>query len=163
MYIAALEAGMGDNTHVHGTFDMAQWQVLQFDEHFGAQPEATMCADLFHTMDYARFIAEGLPIGSGEVEGRIRHILRRCLDVPGDWREENLILLTALLTIRHSGRWDDFWDWQDRRDKKRFQRRLLREGLNRFRGPRKPRLVTEGTEKLDLDGLSPLFQCGDMA
>jgi len=68
----------------------------------------------------------------------------------------------ALLTIRHSGR-DDFWDWQDRRDKKRFQRRRLREGLNRFRGPRKQGLVTEGTEKLDLDGLSPLFQGGDMA
>src|SRR5690606_35946236 len=30
MYCAALEAGMGGNTHVHGTFDMAQWQVLQF-------------------------------------------------------------------------------------------------------------------------------------
>jgi len=43
---------MGDNTHVHGTFDMAQWQALQFDEQFGAQPEATMCADFFHTMEY---------------------------------------------------------------------------------------------------------------
>ena len=236
MYVAALEAGMGDNTHMHGTFDMAQWQALQFDEQFGMQPRATICADFFHTleyvagaskalqpdadkvkswiamqarrlkeggreailvdlrahsckghacpkndkdecvvtaanryltrngqhMDYPRFIAEGLPIGSGEVEGRIRHIVRRRLDVPGDWREENLVLLTALLTIRHSGRWDDFWDWQDRRDKKRFQRRLLREGLNRFRGPRQPRLVTEGTEKLDLDGLSPMFQARDM-
>lgn len=70
------------------------------------------------------------------------------------------MLLTALHTIRHSGWWDDFWAWQDRRDKKRFERRLLGEGLNRFRGPRKPRLVTEGTESLDLDGLSPMFQAG---
>ena len=61
------------------------------------------------TDDYPTFIAEGLPIGSGEVEGRIRHIVRRRLDVPGDWREENLVLLTALLTIRHSGWWNDFW------------------------------------------------------
>ena len=237
MYIAALEAGLGDNTHVHCTCDMAQWQPLQFDEQFGAQPKATLCADFFHTleyvagaakaiqpdtnktkswiamqarrlkdgdreailadlrshrctgracpttdkdecvvkaahryltrngrhMDYPSFIAEGLPIGSGEVEGRIRHIVRRRLDVPGDWREDNLALLTALLTIRHSGWWDDFWAWQDRRDKKRFERRLLGEGLNRFRGPRKPRLVTEGTESLDLDGLSPVFQAGCMA
>ena len=115
------------------------------------------------TAHYPRFIAEGLPIGSGEVEGRIRHIVRRRLDVPGDWREHNLVLLTALLTIRHSGWWDDFWKWQDERDKKRFQRRLLGEGLNRFRGPRKPRLVTNGTESLELDGLSPMFQGADMA
>ena len=105
----------------------------------------------------------GLPIGSGEVEGRIRHIVRRRLDVPGDWREKNLVLLTALLTIRHSGWWDDFWRWQDQRDMKRFQRRLQGEGLNRFRGPRKPRLVTHGTESLDLDGLSAMFEGGAQA
>ena len=32
-------------------------------------------------MDYARFVAEGLPIGSGEAEGAIRHWIRRRLDV----------------------------------------------------------------------------------
>ena len=171
MYSAALEAGLGDNTHVHCTCDMAQWQVLQFEEQFSEQPEHTLCADFYHAieyvaaaakallpeadkvpawiaiqarrlkqsdrqsiladlrrhacedgpcprndqgectvaaairyltrngkhMDYQRFIADGLPIGSGEVEGRIRHIVRRRLDVPGDWREPNLALLTALL------------------------------------------------------------------
>jgi len=234
MYVAALEAGMGDNTHVHCTCDMAQWKALQFDEQFGAQKEATLCADFYHTleyfaaagkalqpdsdrlkswvalqarrlkeghreailvdlrthrcgerscpktdkdecvvpaairyltrnghhMDYPRFIAEGLPIGCGEVEGRIRHIVRRRLDVPGDWREDNLVLLTALLTIRHSGWWDDFWRWQDVRDKEQFQRRLLGIGLNRYRGPREPRLVACGTESLELDGLSPMFEVG---
>jgi len=42
-----------------------------------------------------------------------------------DRREPNRVLLTALLTIRHSGWWDDFWSWQDERDEKRFQRRRL--------------------------------------
>lgn len=237
MYLAALEAGMGDDTHVHGTMDMAQWQALQFDEQFGAQSKATLCADFYHTleyiagaakafrpegeerkswiamqarrlkeedrksiladlrkhtcergacpktdkeecavvaanrylmrngkyMSYQSFIAEGLPIGSGEVEGRMRHIVRRRLDVSGDWREEHLPLFTALLTIRHSGWWDDFWDWLDEQDKKRFQRRLLGERRNRFRGPRKPRPVTDGFETLDLDGISPMFQGGALA
>ncbi len=237
MYCAALEAGMGDNTAVHGTFDMARWQVLQFEEQFGAQPKHSVCADFFHAveyiaaaakgcqldpeqvspwiamqarrlkegerpsiladlrkhkceagachktdkdecavvaakryltrngehMDYPRFIAEGLPIGSGEVEGRIRHIVRRRLDVPGDWREDNLALITALITIRQSGWWDDFWEWRDERDKKRFRLRLQGEGLNRFRGPSKPRLVTEGSEALDLDDLSPMFVGAAMA
>lgn len=234
MFVAALEAGMGDNTHVHCTCDMAQWQVLQFDEQFGVQKKASLCADFYHTleyvaaagkaiqpdpdkmkswvamqarrlkegareaiiadlrvhrctgrscpkndkdecvvtaatryltrngqhMDYPRFIAEGLPIGSGEVEGRVRHIVRRRLDVPGDWREDNLALLTALLTIRHSGWWEDFWKWQDERDKKRLQLRLRGVALNRYRGPREPRLVTQGTESLELDGLSPMFEVG---
>lgn len=64
MYCAALEAGMGDDTHVHG--------------------------------------------------------MRRRLDIPGDWREGNLALITALITIRESGWWDDFWQWRDERDRKRF-------------------------------------------
>jgi hypothetical protein len=154
MYIAALEAGMGDETHVHGTCDMAQWQPIQFDDMFGAQPKSTLCADFYHTLEYisdaakalqpegdtrkswitmqARrlkgeerpsiladlrkhtcergacpktdkdecavvaatryltrngkymayrsFIAEGLPIGSGEVEGRVRHVVRARLE-----------------------------------------------------------------------------------
>jgi len=114
-------------------------------------------------MDYKRFIAEGLPIGSGEVEGRIRQPRAQAARRPGDWREHDLALLTALLTFRNSGWWDEFWDWQDERDEKRLQRRLLGEGLNRFRGPRKPRLVSHGTERLELDGLSPTFQGAEMA
>ena len=40
-------------------------------------------------MDYARFVAEGLPIGSGEAEGAIRHWIRRRLDVPVYWFSVN--------------------------------------------------------------------------
>ena len=212
MYCAALEAGLGDATHIHGTFDMARWQHLQFEEQFSAQPEHSICADFFHTieyiaaaakgcepdtgklpqwideqkrrlregkrtdilealgrhdcsqgncpqtdrsecavvaarrylirngqyMDYPRFRAQGLPIGSGEVEGRIRHIVRRRLDIPGDWREDNLKLITALITIRESGWWDDFWEWRDQRDRQRFRDRLRGVGLNRFRGTKPP-------------------------
>ncbi len=227
--------------HIHAytssVWPWARWQVLQFDEQFGAQPKRSVCADFFHAveyiagaakacqpdpervsswiamqarrlkegqrpsiladlrkhdckerrcrqtdkdecavvvarryltlngkhMDYPRFIAEGLPIGSGEVEGRIRHIVRRRLDVPGDWREDNLALINALTTIRESGWWDDFWEWRDERDKKRFERRLRGVGLNRFRGPRRPRIVEGGSEHLDLDDLSPMFEGAAMA
>ena len=83
--------------------------------------------------------------------------------MPGDWCEANLALLAALFTIRDSGWWDEFWDWRDARDKKCFQLRLLGEGLNRFRGPRKPHIVNEGTETLELDGLSPMFQGAALA
>lgn len=83
--------------------------------------------------------------------------------LPGDWREDHLALLTALITSRQSGWWDDFWAWRDERDSRRFRLRLRGEGLNRFRGPRKPRLVTEGSESLELDDLSPMFKGASMA
>lgn len=62
--------------------------------------------------------------------------------------------------LRHSGLWDEFWQWQDERDKRRFQRRLVGAGLNRHRGPPESRLVTRGTESLELDGLSAMFEVG---
>jgi hypothetical protein len=208
LYHVALEAGAGDNTHIHCTCDMASWHRNQFDEQFSAQAARSLCADFFHAfeyvsdagrclqldseqrkqwlaiqatrliqgersailealsshtctddlcthndrgecavraarrylkkfgehMDYPRFREEGLPIGSGAVEGRIRHIVRRRLDVPGDWREENLHPLLALISIRESGLWDTFWQWHDKRDIVRFRERLQGQGLNKFRG-----------------------------
>lgn len=227
LYHVTLEAGMGDNTHVHCTCDMASWHRNQFDEQFSAQPSRSLCADFYHTleyvsdagrclvsdskereqwlaiqatrlkqgdrgaildalgshrctdggcfhtdggecavraarrylkkfgelMDYPSFLDEGLPIGSGAVEGRIRHIVRRRLDVPGDWREENLPPLLALMSIRESGLWDAFWEWKDERDKARFRQRLRGEGLNKFRGRLKasPPEYWHTTERVDLD------------
>jgi hypothetical protein len=208
MYAAALSAGLGDNTRVHGVFDMGTWIRTQFHEQF-PKDKHSACADIFHVdeylagaaqtlfprdenlrkdwlssmhlwlkesqseqvlqqlhahscrsgcpkddhgdcrvlvaqrylehfqpyMDYARFLAEGLPIGSGEAEGGIRHLVRRRLDVPGAWREENVGLLCALLSIKASGWWEDFWRWLDEQDQLRF--RLRRAGTlqpTTFRG-----------------------------
>jgi hypothetical protein len=237
LYHVALEAGAGDNTHIHCTCDMAPWHRNQFDEQFSAQASRSLCADFFHAleyvsdagrslvsdpkkreqwlaiqatrlkkgergailealsshhctagrclqndhgecavraarrylkkfgeyMDYPRFLDEELPIGSGAVEGRIRHIVRRRLDVPGDWREENLHPLLALVSIRESGLWDAFWEWIDDRDKDRFRQRLRGKCLNKFRGrlPSPPVEYSNATERLDLDApFDPHFELG---
>ena len=233
LYHVALEAGAGDDTHVHLTCDMAAWHRNQFEEQFSAQTNRSMCADFYHTleyiagagraiehadeaasrtslavqarrlkqgdrttivaqwkdhrcstgncpktdrgecavraarrylrrhgehMDYPRFIEQGLPIGSGAVEGRIRHLVRRRLDVPGDWREQNLHPMLALISLRESGLWDEFWQWRDRRDRQRFSDRLKGVGLNEFRGRLdSPTMTGSATERLDLDDLSPCF------
>jgi len=209
MFAAAVETGLGDNTLVHGVFDMGTWIRTQFLEQFSAYPHS-MCADFFHTteyvsdagrafhpqgderkawlgvqahslkagdrqaildalrkhtcaddgvgcpktdrgecavvvgrryltrfgefMTYPEFLADGLPIGSGAAEGGIRHLVRRRLDVPGDWREENVALVAALVSVRESGWWDDFWRWRDTKDRARFRNRMLGIGRNRFRG-----------------------------
>ena len=87
--------------------------------------------------DYPQFVANDLPIGSGEAESGIRHIIKRRMSVAGAWTERNASLLLALLTIRHSGWWDDFWQWRDRRDLRAWQDR--REGKTKaiFRGKRR--------------------------
>lgn len=219
MYAAALLAGLGDNTRVHGVFDMGTWIRNQFQAQF---PDAqhSACCDIFHVdeylgeaakalfprdeqkrkdwlgvlhqwlkqsqsdqvlqqllahqcragcpkddkgdcqvqvalryvdrfqpyMDYARFVAENLPIGSGEAEGGIRHWIRRRLDIPGAWREDHVDMLCALLTIKASGWWDDFWRWLDEQDQQRFRLRLAGElKATAFRGvPRDCRPSAEG-------------------
>jgi hypothetical protein len=213
MYAAAVLAGLGDNTRLHGVFDMGTWIRTQFDEQFFKQ-RRSICCDIYHVdeylgdaahallprdegqrkdwlatvhqwlkhsdgdlviqqllahvcrpgcpkddrgdcnvqvalrylcrfsdyMDYARFIAEGLPIGSGEAEGAIRHWVRRRLDVPGAWTEDHLKDMCALLTLKASGWWEDFWRWRDKKDVDNFH--LRREGKLKatvFRGtPRTP-------------------------
>ena len=197
MYTAALCAGLGDDTRVHGVFDMGTWIRTQFQEQF---PEAqhSACCDIYHVdeylgaaaealfprdeelrknwfssmhqwlkdsqseqvaqqlvahqcrpgcpkddqgdcralvalryllrfgpfMDYARFLADELSIGSGEAEGGIRHLVRRRLDVPGAWKEEHVGQMCALLSIKTSGWWDAFWRWYDEQDQARFRLRL---------------------------------------
>lgn len=232
LYHVALEAGAGDDTHVHLTCDMAPWHRNQFEEQFSAQPNRSLCADFYHTleyiaaagrvvnddetssrrwlaiqarrlksgdrdaiiaefkdhscaagacpsndhgecavraarrylrrfgeyMDYPRFIEQGMAIGSGAVEGRIRHLVRRRLDVPGDWKEDNLHPMLALISVRESGLWDEFWEWCEQRDRVRFRDRLKGIGLNRFRGRLpQPQATGSATERCDFDNLSPCF------
>lgn len=87
--------------------------------------------------DYQQLIARDLPIGSGEAESGIRHIIKRRMAVAGAWEENNAPLMLALLTIRASGWWDDFWRWRTRRDRQAWQDR--REGKIKvvFRGKRR--------------------------
>ena len=227
LYCAALEAGAGDNTHIHLTCDMASWHRKQFEEQFSAQESRSLCADFFHAleyisdagrcfplsaderrqwlavqasrlkngerdaiveafaghsctptsrcvttdrdecavraarrylkkfgqyMDYPHFRDEGLPIGSGAVEGRIRHLVRRRLDIPGDWREANLHPVLALISIRESGLWETFWEWLDKRDVRRFYGRLRGEGLTKFRGKlSRPPKLGQATERTGID------------
>jgi hypothetical protein len=235
LYHVTLEAGAGDNTHVHLTCDMAAWHRNQFEEQFSAQPNRSLCADFYHAleyvseagrclhlpadarqqwlavqatrlaegersaivealashsctddsacvhtdrgecavraarrylkkfgeyMDYPRFREEGLPIGSGAVEGRIRHLVRRRLDIPGDWREENLHPLLALISVRESGLWNTFWQWHDKHDTRRFYGRLRGQGLNTFRGklPEPPPQLGQAVERTAIDEPINLYQ-----
>jgi hypothetical protein len=87
--------------------------------------------------DYVEFMIANLPVGSGEAESGIRHIIKRRMAVAGAWTEENAVLLLALLTIRASGWWDAFWQWRCDRDRAAWRERQTTQAKVVFRGHRR--------------------------
>lgn len=64
-----------------------------------------------HRMDYARFRAEGRPIGSGTMESGCKNVMGWRMKRGGArWSEEGVNRMTALLGEIHSGRWDEAWE-----------------------------------------------------
>ena len=90
----------------------------------------------------------GLERFVGAVLVGIRHIIKKRLDVAGAWTEDNGKRMLALISVRASGLWEDFWRWRDRRDVAAWHRRQRGEARSRFRGrPRAwPREVTTATQ-----------------
>lgn len=86
---------------------------------------------------YVEFMIANLPVGSGEAESGIRHVIKRRMAVAGAWTEENAGLLLALLTIRASGWWDGFWQWRGDRDRAAWQVRQTAGARAVFRGRRR--------------------------
>lgn len=95
-------------------------------------------------LEYPPILERNLPVGSGEAESGIRHLIKKRLDVAGAWTEQNAKRMLALISLRASGLWEDFWEWRDERDKKEWHRRQRGECASRFRGrprtaPSRPR------------------------
>lgn len=61
-------------------------------------------------LDYAGALAQGLPIGSGEIESSHRHVIQARLKRPGAWwRAENAEKMLALRVQRANQEWDAYW------------------------------------------------------
>lgn len=76
-------------------------KIRQVQEYFAAHA---------HQMDYARFRAEGRPIGSGTVESGARNVVKwRMARGGARWAEARVNPLLALLGEYHSGRYDEAW------------------------------------------------------
>jgi hypothetical protein len=83
---------------------------------------------------YAEIRRRDLPVGSGEAESGVRHMLKRRMSIAGAWTEVHADLMLALLAVRNSGWWDDFWIWRDQRDSEQWRQRQLGAHRPRFRG-----------------------------
>ena len=61
--------------------------------------------------------------------------------VAGAWDECNASLLLALLTIRGSGGWDDFWQWRSQRDRQAWRDRQQGKVKTVFRAQRRKKIA----------------------
>ncbi len=62
-------------------------------------------------LKYREAIAEGLPIGSGEIESAHRYVAQKRLKLPGAWwRVEHAEHMLALRINRLNGDWEAYWD-----------------------------------------------------
>jgi hypothetical protein len=86
---------------------------------------------------YVEFMIANLPVGSGEAESGIRHVIKRRMAVAGAWTEEHAGLLLALLTIRASGWWDNSWRWRGERDREAWRGRQTGKAKVLFRNQRR--------------------------
>jgi hypothetical protein len=62
-------------------------------------------------LDYQGALAQGLPIGSGEIESAHRYIVQQRLKRPGAWWTlQNAEHMLALRLTRANGLWERYWD-----------------------------------------------------
>jgi hypothetical protein len=67
-------------------------------------------------MDYPRFVAQHLPIGSGAVESSCKCLVEaRAKQAGMRWRTPGVQHVTSLRALHRSGRWDAFWRSQPQR------------------------------------------------
>jgi len=86
----------------------------------GAAEELRKARDYFtdhaDRMDYPRFVARQLPIGSGGVESACKTLIQAREKQAGmRWSHDGAQVVASLRALHRSGRWDHFWQSQPQR------------------------------------------------
>ena len=80
------------------------------DEHAPVRTCHRYLSARVNQLNYRQALAEGLPIGSGEIESAHRHVAQQRLKRPGAWwRVEHAEHMLALRINRINGDWDAYW------------------------------------------------------
>ena len=83
-------------------------------------------------MRYDEYLAAGLPIGSGVIEGACRHLLQDRLDLSGaTWTVENAEAVLKLRALRSSDDFEEYWKYHEEQE-------LERNHLARFKDAKPP-------------------------
>ena len=91
---------------------------------------------------YDRYLAAGLPIGSGVIEGACRHLLKDRMGVTGArWRLPGAEAVLRLRALRASGDFDEYWQFHEAREWQRTHGQRYADGqVPALRHPQAPHL-----------------------
>ena len=86
-----------------------------------------VCAGYLHNnaeyLRYDEYLARGLPIASGVIEGACRHLVKDRMDVTGArWSLKGAEAVLRLRSIHASHDWEEFWTFHERSDYERNHR-----------------------------------------
>jgi hypothetical protein len=71
-------------------------------------------------MRYDEYLAAGLPIATGVIEGACRHLVKDRMDLTGaSWRLPRAEAVLRLRSLRASGDFDDYWAFHEEREYRR--------------------------------------------
>jgi len=73
-----------------------------------------------HYLAYDQYLAHGLPIGSGVIEGACRHLINDRLDRTGArWRLNGAEAVLRLRALRSSHDFDEYWHFHEAQEHQR--------------------------------------------
>lgn len=71
-------------------------------------------------LDYDQFLAQGLPIATGVIEGACRHLIKDRMDLTGArWRLKRAEAVLRLRSLRSSGDFDAYWSFHSAQEYQR--------------------------------------------
>jgi hypothetical protein len=79
---------------------------------------------------YNEYLAKGLPIATGVIEGACRHLVKDRMDVTGArWGLTGAEAVLRLRALRSSGDFDEYWNFHETREYERNHRALYADGI----------------------------------
>ena len=90
----------------------------------GQRKPADKCANYLHKyaeyMHYDEYLAKGLPIATGVIEGACRHLVKDRMDITGArWGLDSAEAVLRLRSIRSSGDFAEYWAFHERQELQR--------------------------------------------
>ena len=106
---------------------------------------ADKCADYLSKyaahLRYDQYLAAGLPIASGVIEGACRHLIGDRLDITGArWSLAGAEAVLKLRALRSSGDFEEYWNFHEERE-------LARNHRSQYAGGKLPDLVHRGAAR----------------
>lgn len=95
---------------------------------------ADTCADYLLAkapyLDYPTALSSGWPVGTGVIEGAVRHVVRDRMDVTGArWGLRGAEAVLKLRALRANGCWADYWPFHLKQERKRVHESRYLDGV----------------------------------